>query len=157
MGVPKSYRSIEEFERETIRPDMKCGFSLDDLMQDTTFEGSDLLFDDTVDEYDRAGRRRRRLSDSHCARAVAQCPTPCSTPSLGDAPDQSSGPRRAHRERRARRPCRGASTAARRLDERLWTDGVSAGLGTFLSRLSPGCEPALAEPPSGAHDSPSDA
>ncbi len=52
MGVPKSYRSMEEFERETIRPDMKYGFSLDDLMQDTTFEGSDLLFDDTVDEYD---------------------------------------------------------------------------------------------------------
>ena len=52
MGVPKSYRSMAEFERETIRPDMKYGFSLDDLMQDTTFEGSDLLFDDTVDEYD---------------------------------------------------------------------------------------------------------
>ena len=52
MGVPKSYRSIEEFEREEIRRDFKCGFSLDDLMQDTTFEGSDLLFDDTVDEYD---------------------------------------------------------------------------------------------------------
>jgi hypothetical protein len=30
---------------------MKCGFSLDDLMQDTAFESSDLLFDDTVDEY----------------------------------------------------------------------------------------------------------
>lgn len=43
---------MEEFEREAIRPDLKCGFSLDDLMQDTTFEGSDLLFDDTVDEYD---------------------------------------------------------------------------------------------------------
>ena len=55
MGVPKSYRSIEEFEREALRPDMKCGFSLDDLMQDTTFEGSDLLFDDTVDEYDPEG------------------------------------------------------------------------------------------------------
>ncbi|MCL2724213.1 MAG: transcriptional regulator [Polyangiaceae bacterium] len=52
MGIPKSYRSMEEFERETIRPDMKYGFSLDDLMQDTSFEGSDLLFDDTVDEYD---------------------------------------------------------------------------------------------------------
>lgn len=52
MGVPKSYRTMEEFERETIRPDMKYGFSLDDLMQDTSFEGSDLLFDDTVDEYD---------------------------------------------------------------------------------------------------------
>jgi hypothetical protein len=52
MGVPKSYRSIEEFQREAIGPDLKYGFSLDDLMQDTTFEGSDLLFDDTVDEYD---------------------------------------------------------------------------------------------------------
>ncbi|AKV01987.1 hypothetical protein AKJ09_08650 [Labilithrix luteola] len=52
MGMPKSYRTMEEFERETIRPDMKYGFSLDDLMQDTSFEGSDLLFDDTVDEYD---------------------------------------------------------------------------------------------------------
>jgi hypothetical protein len=51
-GVPKSYRNMEEFEREAIRPDLKYGFSLDDLMQDTTFEGSDLLFDDTVDEYD---------------------------------------------------------------------------------------------------------
>jgi hypothetical protein len=52
MSNPKSYRSMEEFEREAIRPDLKYGFSLDDLMQDTTFEGSDLLFDDTVDEYD---------------------------------------------------------------------------------------------------------
>lgn len=51
MSVPKSYRSMEEFEREALRPDMKYGFCLDDLMQDT-FEGSDLLFDDTVDEYD---------------------------------------------------------------------------------------------------------
>jgi len=31
-GVPKSYRTMAEFEREAIRPD--------------------LLFDDTVDEYD---------------------------------------------------------------------------------------------------------
>ena len=52
-SVPKSYRSMAEFEREAIRPDLKYGFSLDDLMQDTTFEGgSDLLFDDTHDEYD---------------------------------------------------------------------------------------------------------
>lgn len=52
MSVPKSYRTIEEFEREEIRQDFKCGFSLDDLMQDTSFQSSDLLFDDTVDEYD---------------------------------------------------------------------------------------------------------
>ncbi len=52
MSVPKSYRTMAEFEREAISPDLKYGFSLDDLMQDTTFEGSDLLFDDTHDEYD---------------------------------------------------------------------------------------------------------
>jgi len=51
-GMPKSYRSIEEFEREAIRPDMKYGFSLDDLMQDTNYQASELLFDDTIDEYD---------------------------------------------------------------------------------------------------------
>jgi hypothetical protein len=52
MGMPKSYRSIEEFEREAIKPDLKYGFSLDDMMQDTAFGASDLLFDDTFDEYD---------------------------------------------------------------------------------------------------------
>ena len=52
MSVPKNYRSIEEFEREELRPQYKVGFSLEDLMQETIFEGSDLLFDDTKDEYD---------------------------------------------------------------------------------------------------------
>jgi hypothetical protein len=52
MGVPKSYRTIEEFEREEIRSHVKIGFSFEDLMQETTFGESDLLFDDTVDEYD---------------------------------------------------------------------------------------------------------
>jgi hypothetical protein len=52
MAVPKNYRSIEEFEREELRPQYKVGFSLEDLMQETIFEGSDMLFDDTVDEYD---------------------------------------------------------------------------------------------------------
>jgi hypothetical protein len=55
MSVPKSYRSIQEFEREEIRSHMKIGFSLDDLTQDVTFDSGDLLFDDTVDEYDPAG------------------------------------------------------------------------------------------------------
>jgi hypothetical protein len=53
MAVPKNYRSIEEFEREELRSQYKVGFSLEDLMQETIFEGSDMLFDDTVDEYDR--------------------------------------------------------------------------------------------------------
>ena len=52
MSVPKSYRTMEEFHREELRREMKLGFSLDDLMNDTAFESSDLLFYDTVDEYD---------------------------------------------------------------------------------------------------------
>ena len=54
MPVPKNYRTIEEFEREELRPQFKVGFSLDDLIQESSFEGSDMLFDDTVDEYDPA-------------------------------------------------------------------------------------------------------
>jgi hypothetical protein len=52
MALPKNYRSIEEFEREVLRPNFKVGFSLEDLMQETIFEGSDMLFDDQVDELD---------------------------------------------------------------------------------------------------------
>jgi hypothetical protein len=52
MGVPRSYRTIEEFEREELRPSNKAGFSLDDLMQETMLHESDLLFDDQVDEYE---------------------------------------------------------------------------------------------------------
>ena len=52
MGVPRSYRTIEEFEREELRPSNKAGFSLDDLMQETMLHESDLLFDDQHDEYE---------------------------------------------------------------------------------------------------------
>ena len=52
MSVPKNYRTIEEFEREELYPQHRVGFSLEDLMTETIFEGSDMLFDDTVDEYD---------------------------------------------------------------------------------------------------------
>jgi hypothetical protein len=52
MAVPKNYRSIEEFEREELRPQYKVGFSLEDLIQETVFQGSDMLFDDQHDEYD---------------------------------------------------------------------------------------------------------
>jgi hypothetical protein len=52
MAVPKNYRTIEEFEREELRPQYKAGFSLDDLMQETMLHESDLLFDDQIDEYD---------------------------------------------------------------------------------------------------------
>jgi hypothetical protein len=52
MLSPKSYRTIEEFEREELRAHDKAGFSLDDLMQETMLHASDLLFDDQVDELD---------------------------------------------------------------------------------------------------------
>jgi hypothetical protein len=52
MALPRNYRSIEEFEREVLRPNFRVGFSLEDLMQETIFEGSDMLFDDQVDELD---------------------------------------------------------------------------------------------------------
>ena len=52
MSQPKNYRTIEEFEREELHPQFRVGFSLEDLMTETIFEGSDMLFDDTVDEYD---------------------------------------------------------------------------------------------------------
>lgn len=52
MAAPKNYRSMAEFEREELRPQYRVGFSLEDLMQETIFEGSDMLFDDQVDELD---------------------------------------------------------------------------------------------------------
>jgi hypothetical protein len=52
MSLPKSYRSIEDFEREELRPNNKIGFSFDDLMQETMLHQNDLLFDDQVDEYE---------------------------------------------------------------------------------------------------------
>ncbi|WP_394820892.1 hypothetical protein [Pendulispora albinea] len=51
MPAPKNYRTIEDFSREELRPDFRVGFSLEDLMQETVFEGSDMLFDDQHDEY----------------------------------------------------------------------------------------------------------
>ncbi len=51
MPLPKSYRSIEDFEREELRPQNKVGFSFDDLMQETMLHENDLLFDDQRDEY----------------------------------------------------------------------------------------------------------
>lgn len=55
MGVPKSYRSLQDFEREELGRDSQAGFNLDDLIHEATFGSSDLLFDDTVDEYDPEG------------------------------------------------------------------------------------------------------
>jgi hypothetical protein len=55
MGVPKSYRSLQDFEREELGRDSQAGFNLDDLIHEATFGASDMLFDDTVDEYDPEG------------------------------------------------------------------------------------------------------
>lgn len=52
-GGPKSYRSLEEFEREELHPHNKAGWSLDDLFQEATFQAaSDEAFDDDVRELD---------------------------------------------------------------------------------------------------------
>ena len=52
MSMPKSYRTIEEFQREELRPQNKIGFCFDDLMQETMLHENDLLFDDQKDEYE---------------------------------------------------------------------------------------------------------
>ena len=49
---PKSYRSIEDFEREEIRPGEKIGFSIDDIYQDWQVQGSDLLVEEDPAELD---------------------------------------------------------------------------------------------------------
>ena len=46
---PRGYRSMEEFEREEIRPSLRIGFSLEDLVEETTFEGQ-VLFDELDDD-----------------------------------------------------------------------------------------------------------
>jgi hypothetical protein len=52
MRGPKHYGSIEEFEREELRMDMKVGWSLDDMFAEAAIErrGSDV--EEEVDEDD---------------------------------------------------------------------------------------------------------
>ena len=52
MPSPKSYRTIEDFQREELQTQNKAGFDFDDLMQETMLHQNDLLFDDQVDEYE---------------------------------------------------------------------------------------------------------
>jgi len=49
-SMPRSYRTMEEFEREEIRPSFRIGFSLDDL-EDSSFE-ADMAFDLDRDEFE---------------------------------------------------------------------------------------------------------
>ena len=37
LALPKSYRTLEDFEREEIRPSFRIGFSIDDL-EESSFE-----------------------------------------------------------------------------------------------------------------------
>jgi hypothetical protein len=48
MSSMRSYRTMEEFEREEIRPSFRIGFSLDDL-EDSSFE-AEMAFDLDRDE-----------------------------------------------------------------------------------------------------------
>ena len=54
---PRKYQTLEEFEREEIRPSFKIGFSIDDF-EETSFESetAEVAFDefhlDSVDEQD---------------------------------------------------------------------------------------------------------
>ena len=41
---PSFYKSYEEFEREELRSDKRVGFSLDDLIEESVFDGQ-LEFD----------------------------------------------------------------------------------------------------------------
>lgn len=41
MGLPRGYRTFADFERDAIRPNMRIGFSVDDLEQPE----SDVEFD----------------------------------------------------------------------------------------------------------------
>ncbi|MBK7395532.1 MAG: hypothetical protein IPJ34_04295 [Myxococcales bacterium] len=43
------YRNFEEFEREELKSSSKIGFSLDDLIEETSFDG-ELEFDTLDDE-----------------------------------------------------------------------------------------------------------
>jgi hypothetical protein len=51
VARPMMYRSYEEFEREELRPSRtRVGFSLDDLIEETTFDSEFQL--DSVEEDD---------------------------------------------------------------------------------------------------------
>lgn len=58
VRAPKTYRNIEEFEREEIRPGLRIGSSFEDLIEETAFEsdfswaGRDELLLDSYDSED---------------------------------------------------------------------------------------------------------
>jgi hypothetical protein len=50
QGLPKSYRTMEEFERDEIRPSFRIGFSIDDL-EESSFE-AELAFGAEQSEFE---------------------------------------------------------------------------------------------------------
>lgn len=52
MRGPKYYGSIEEFEREELRMDMRVGFTLDDLYSEAAIErrGGEVEEEETEDD-----------------------------------------------------------------------------------------------------------
>ena len=54
-GLPRSYRSIEEFEREEIRPGLRIGFNLDDLEEGTFEVGFGLDAERDEDRFEQQG------------------------------------------------------------------------------------------------------
>jgi hypothetical protein len=73
MSSPKSYRTYADFEREEIRPSFKVGFSMEDMVEEATFENSLIDWDKDPFELEeelpadapalRRQRRRRRGPD----------------------------------------------------------------------------------------------
>ena len=48
MSAPKNYRSFAEFRREEIQPDLKLGWSFDDLWKDAELRLGDVQLDERV-------------------------------------------------------------------------------------------------------------
>ncbi len=52
MRGPKFYSSLEEFQREEIRPHQKLGWSLDDLYQEAAFTPGEESYSEEPQELD---------------------------------------------------------------------------------------------------------
>lgn len=39
MSFPRAFKSFDEFEREIIRPSQSLGLSLEEMVEDSAFEG----------------------------------------------------------------------------------------------------------------------
>jgi hypothetical protein len=57
-GLPRSYRSIEEFEREEIRPGLRIGFHLDDLEEGSYEVELNAEAEREADPFERQSRER---------------------------------------------------------------------------------------------------